>query len=127
MDTRGLAEILDWTKTTDLVELEFRQGSEGFEFRLESAGPPVEAAFPICPLVAVTSDGVGFFRFNLPGRHSRIAEGGDVVQAEPLGLIETGAKPLEVRAPRAGRIAKILVQDGVPVQYGQALFLIEPK
>jgi acetyl-CoA carboxylase biotin carboxyl carrier protein len=30
-------------------------------------------------------------------------------------------------AKAAGRVAKILVENGQPVEYGQALFLLEPQ
>jgi acetyl-CoA carboxylase biotin carboxyl carrier protein len=32
----------------------------------------------------------------------------------------------EIESNVAGRIAKILVENGQPVEYGQPLFLIEP-
>jgi acetyl-CoA carboxylase biotin carboxyl carrier protein len=31
----------------------------------------------------------------------------------------------QIRAPRAGRIARIFVEDAEPVEYGAALMLIE--
>ena len=31
----------------------------------------------------------------------------------------------EIRAPRAGRVSRILVEDGQPVEYGKALMVIE--
>jgi acetyl-CoA carboxylase biotin carboxyl carrier protein len=33
----------------------------------------------------------------------------------------------EIESKVAGRISKILVENGQPVEYGQPLFLIEPR
>jgi len=34
--------------------------------------------------------------------------------------------PNELRAPVSGVVARLLVDDGAPVEYGQTLLLIEP-
>jgi acetyl-CoA carboxylase biotin carboxyl carrier protein len=53
-------------------------------------------------------------------------EVGDVVTAGQTILIVEAMKHLnEVAAPRAGRIADILVEDGQPVEFGQPLMIIE--
>jgi acetyl-CoA carboxylase biotin carboxyl carrier protein len=53
-------------------------------------------------------------------------EVGDVVQAGQTILIVEAMKHMnEVAAPRAGRIADILVEDGQPVEFGQPLMIIE--
>jgi acetyl-CoA carboxylase biotin carboxyl carrier protein len=31
----------------------------------------------------------------------------------------------QIRAPKAGRIAEILIADGTPVEYGQVLMVVE--
>lgn len=125
MDTRVLDEILTWMRTTDLVELAFRRGSEGFEFRTDSA-PPTPAAFPASSFMPVCSTAVGVFRASKPGAAPRAQEGGSVTSGDSLGIIETGSKAVEISAPSGGRIVKILAQDGAPVEYGQPLFLIAP-
>ena len=42
-----------------------------------------------------------------------------------LAWIETMGLRHEVRAPRDGRILEILVQEGEPVEYGQALLVLQ--
>ena len=125
MDTRMLNEILTWMKTTDLVELAFKRGSQGFEFRTEAA-PPAQTAFPASTLIPVTSPTIGIFRSSKPGNVARVQEGGSVASGESLGLVETGSKTVEIKAAGAGRVIKALAQDGDPVEYGQPLFLIAP-
>jgi len=118
-------EILAWMKTTDLVELAFKRGSEGFEFRTPTA-TPAGAAFPASRLVPVSSPTVGIFRTSRPGSAPRAQEGGSVASGEFLGLIETGSNATEITAGCAGRVVKVLAQDGDPVEYGQPLFLVAP-
>lgn len=125
MDTRTLNEILAWMKTTDLLELSFKRGSRGFEFRTEAAAP-AEAAFPASTLLPVVSPTVGIFRASKPGSVARAQEGGSVSSGEALGHVETGAQSVAIKAAGAGRIIKALAQDGDPVEYGQPLFLIAP-
>jgi acetyl-CoA carboxylase biotin carboxyl carrier protein len=53
-------------------------------------------------------------------------EVGDVVTAGQTILIVEAMKHMnEVAAPRAGRVADILVEDGQPVEFGQPLMIIE--
>lgn len=125
METRMLNEILTWMKTTDLVELAFKRGSQGFEFRTESA-PPVQAAFPASTLVPVASPTVGIFRAGKLGSAPHVQEGGSVTSGQSLGIVEMGSQTVEIKAGCAGRIVKALTQDGDPVEYGQPLFLIAP-
>ena len=125
MDTRVLDEILSWMRTTDLVELSYRRGSDGFEFRTDAA-PAAPAAFPASSLVPVCSTAVGVFRFSKPGSAPRAQEGGAVACGASLGIVETGTKAVEISAPSAGRLVKVLAQDGAPVEFGQPLFLIAP-
>ena len=125
MDTRTLDEILTWMRSTDLVELAYKRGSEGFEFRTEGA-PLAEAAFPASSLVPVSSTAVGVFRASRPGLAPKAQEGGSVASGDWLGLVETGGASVDVSAPSAGRLVKVLAQDGAAVEYGQPLFLIAP-
>jgi acetyl-CoA carboxylase biotin carboxyl carrier protein len=51
---------------------------------------------------------------------------GDKVETGQVLLIIEAMKVMnQIRAPRAGRVAEILVSDGAPVEYGQVLMLIE--
>jgi biotin carboxyl carrier protein len=43
-----------------------------------------------------------------------------------LCVIEAMKLMNEIEAKAAGRVAKILVENAQPVEYGQTLFLIEP-
>lgn len=126
MDAQTLNPIVSWMRSTDLLELSFKHGREGFEFRLEGSRENVPTAFPSATIHPVTSPGVGLFRWAPPGIPKRVEEGAWVEKGSPLGLLETGGKPIQLVAPWAGRVVKIFVQEGDPVEYGRPLFFLSP-
>ena len=128
MKTSQLQDVLSWIRTTDLVEVAYRDGSAGFSFAVaEPAAPPAYPA-PACRFQAVTSPAVGLFRASALGKGRRAEEGSAVAEGAVLGLIDAGAGPqTTVKAPCAGRVAKIFIDDGAPAEYGQVLMFLEPR
>lgn len=127
MNTERLRDVLAWIKSTDLVEVSFKKGSEGFS--LSSS----EAAAHDYPVVAsrflpVTAPCVGIFQFNLPGKSRKHDEGSEVAEGDLLGLIQTAkGRSEQVKAPSAGRLARVMIEAGAGVEYGQPLFFVEPR
>ena len=75
----------------------------------------------------VTAPLVGRFRVALkPGGAPLVAAGDIVRHGQIVGAIETLNVYNEVEADHPGRISAILVAEGQPVEYGQALMAIEP-
>jgi acetyl-CoA carboxylase biotin carboxyl carrier protein len=67
-----------------------------------------------------------FYRAPTP-EASPFVEVGQVVQVKSvLCIIEAMKLMNEIESDAAGRIVKILVENGQPVEYNQSLFLIEP-
>jgi acetyl-CoA carboxylase biotin carboxyl carrier protein len=60
-----------------------------------------------------------------PGAPAFIRLGETVAAGQPLLIIEAMKVMNEIRAPRAGRIVQILIEDAQPVEYGAPLMLIE--
>ena len=56
-----------------------------------------------------------------PGAPAFVRLGETVAEGQPLLIIEAMKVMNEIRAPRAGRIAQILVADAQPVEYGAML------
>ena len=85
-----------------------------------------EAAAPAETGHAVKSPMVGtFYRSSSPGAKA-FAEVGDTVKAgQAVCIIEAMKIMNEIEADKDGVIAKILVENGKPVEYGQPLFIIE--
>jgi len=60
-----------------------------------------------------------------PGAAPFVAVGSKVAQGQTLLLIEAMKTFNQVRAPRAGTVARILVEPGMPVEYGEPLMIVE--
>jgi acetyl-CoA carboxylase biotin carboxyl carrier protein len=51
--------------------------------------------------------------------------GSIVKEGDKLLLVEAMKTFNEIVAPKAGKVLEILIEDGSPVEYGQALMIIE--
>lgn len=63
-----------------------------------------------------------FYRSSAPGEKSFINVGDHVDANTTVCIIEAMKVMNEIKAETSGTIARILAEDGKPVQYGQALF-----
>ena len=76
---------------------------------------------------AISSPLVGtFFRCPAPGKPPFVEVGSVVESGATLCIVESMKVMNEIEIDVKGRVAKILVEDGQPVEYGQHLFLVEP-
>jgi acetyl-CoA carboxylase biotin carboxyl carrier protein len=70
---------------------------------------------------------VGTFHRAAAPEAPAFVEIGDVVErGQVLCVIEAMKMMNEIEAEFRGRVIKIVVENGRPVEYGEALFLIEP-
>ncbi len=60
-----------------------------------------------------------------PGAAPFVTVGSRVAQGQTLLLIEAMKTFNQVRAPRAGVVSRILVEAGMPVEYGEPLMVVE--
>jgi acetyl-CoA carboxylase biotin carboxyl carrier protein len=60
-----------------------------------------------------------------PGAAPFVTVGSRVAQGQTLLLIEAMKTFNQVRAPRAGTVSRILVEAGMPVEYGEPLMIVE--
>jgi acetyl-CoA carboxylase biotin carboxyl carrier protein len=75
----------------------------------------------------ITAPMVGtFYAAPSPKDQPYIQEGDTVHPGDRVGIIETMKMMNEIEAEIGGRVTRILVQNGQPVEYGQALMLVEP-
>lgn len=91
--------------------------------------PPADAAAEMVEVnqVKVTSPIVGtFYRASAPDKPPYVEAGDIVKKGQVLCIIEAMKLMNEIESEASGKIAKILVENGQPVEYGQPLFLIEP-
>lgn len=78
-------------------------------------------------LVTVTSPIVGtFYRSASPDAKPFVEEGDRVKKGQILCIIEAMKLMNEIESDVDGKLIKILIENGHPVEYGEPLFLIEP-
>jgi acetyl-CoA carboxylase biotin carboxyl carrier protein len=133
---RRLAKVLDEQR---LTEVEAAWGE--IRVRVQRAAPPPPAAAAhgaglSDPVIVVERPGnavtveapmVGtFYRASSPGAEPYVREGDVVKEGQIVCIIEAMKLMNEIEAKVAGRVSKILVENGHAVEYGQPLFLIEP-
>jgi acetyl-CoA carboxylase biotin carboxyl carrier protein len=90
-----------------------------------ASGPPPVADIAKHPGV-VPSPMVGtVYWASEPGAKPFIEVGAKVTVGQTLLIIEAMKTMNQIPAPRAGTVTQILVDDGVPVEYGEPLVIIE--
>ena len=78
-------------------------------------------------LVPVEAPMVGtFYRAPKPDAPPFVAEGDVVKEGQVLCIVEAMKLMNEIEAKVAGRIVKVVVENGQPVEFGQPLFLVDP-
>lgn len=144
MDIDEIRKLIDLMAETGVAELEVKD-AEG-HVRLVLGGPAsvptqiVQAAPAVSPQAAapsepdadeaglrITSPMVGTF-YQAPGPDAKpFVSVGDVVEAgDVVCIIEAMKMMNEIESEQRGRLRRVLVENGQPVEYGQALFLLEP-
>ena len=139
---RQLAEVMDQYRIKELT-LEQNESKVHLVKNSFSSEPPVprpvetpaeEVALPAQPSTPapveeekttfeITAPLVGtFFRSSAPETPALVSEGSHVEPDDVVCIIEALHVMNEIKADRAGTIARILVEDGTPVQFGQPLF-----
>ncbi|MFQ3663471.1 MAG: acetyl-CoA carboxylase biotin carboxyl carrier protein [Chloroflexaceae bacterium] len=86
-------------------------------------GPPAE--MPAGHTVLAPMVGT-FYAAPSPKDPPFVQEGDEVRVGDSIGIIEAMKMMNEIEADASGRIARILVKNGQPVEYGQPLMVIEP-
>ncbi len=123
MDTKLIADVTAWMKTTDLAEFCYEQNGNCIEIKTQQALPePTEFT---CSLTAVPAPAVGIYHLAAKGQNLTLTEGQEVQEGDALGIVETVSKQHAIAAPISGKLRKINIQDGGVVEFGLPLFFIE--
>lgn len=133
---RRLASLLE---ETGLSEIEYE--AEGHRIRVGRGvaahaaplAPPPAApqtgpapASDVVPAGAVTAPMVGtVYVAAEPGSAPFVRVGDDVSEGDTLLIIEAMKVMNPLTSPHAGKVTRILVRDGQPVEFGEPLIIIE--
>ena len=151
MNEGKLRKLLELFRDSDLEEIEVQHSFwHGTRIRLTRSRAPSPVApaapMPIAPVPTApttelapaekTDDGlhevlspmVGtFYRAASPEADPFVSEGDSIESGQTLCIIEAMKIMNEIPADVQGEVVEILVGDGQPVEYNQALFKIRPS
>lgn len=147
MLNKEIKALLKLMEGTDIEELEVQRAGIRIRIRRRGAGGEINtvvresqvtasggeaAAGALVPgrehLVTIESPMVGtFYRAPNPGVDPYVREGDFVEKGTVLCIIEAMKLMNEIEAEVPGRVISILVESGQPVEFGQPLFLLEPR
>jgi biotin carboxyl carrier protein len=99
---------------------------ELLEYAAIASPNAAEAEAEAVKALDIRSTLVGFYRAVARRGAKPLAPGDSVKEGQIIGAVEALNVLNEVESPAAGRVRKILVDDGQPVQYGQVLMMVEP-
>jgi acetyl-CoA carboxylase biotin carboxyl carrier protein len=149
MDLKELKGLLRLMEGSDVEELEVEEGGRRVRIRRRagetgaplvapqrtslpvqsSARVPVAASIPpeAAGLAPIESPMVGtFYRAPAPGADPYVKEGDFIRKGAVVCIIEAMKLMNEIETEVAGRVVKVMLENGQPVEFGQALFLVEP-
>lgn len=154
MSIDKIKALLELMRENEVVELELEEGdfrvalrkpgafvAAGIPAAMPAPLPMAQPAAPAAPsqavsaapsadeagLVPIKSPIVGtFYRSPAPEAPPFVQEDAKVTKDTVVCIIEAMKIMNEIRAEVAGKIVKVLVESGEPVEYGQPLFMVRP-
>ena len=147
MDTEFVRKLAQILHEADLGEIELADGNRRIRVARPAvtvtaapAGPAMPAGSPAAAVAgpaagandlakhpgAVTSPIVGTaYLAPEPGKPNFVAVGDKVTAGQTLLIIEAMKTFNPIKAPKAGMIVRILVENAQPVEFGEALMIVE--
>ena len=124
-----LERIIELLKREGLTEITVWEGDRRITVKREPLSrhePLTESAEEESETFTIGAPLVGTFYLRpSPDDPPFVEEGAEVSPGDTLCVIEAMKVLNEIKAERAGKLRRILVENGTPVEYGQPLFLFE--
>ena len=148
-ETKLVKELADILDASGLAEIEYETEAVSIRLSRVTGAAPVAAVAPAAPVPAaapapaaeapaaapanpashpgaVTSPMVGtVYSSPEPDAPAFISEGDTVKAGQTLFIVEAMKVMNPITAPKAGTVTNILVQNAQPVEFGEALVIIE--
>ncbi len=144
IDQQMIRDLADLLNETGLTEIEWNEGP--LKVRVTKGGAPIYAAAPVAAAAAavaasggapaasdeashpgaVKSPMVGtVYTAPEPGAATFVKVGDSVNAGQTVLIVEAMKTMNPITAPKAGRVARILIENQQPVEFGQPLLIIE--
>lgn len=144
MELDEIKNLIELLQDSDITELQIEKEGSKLKIKREkfmSVFEPVEhvgkSAAPIekidrdadeQKLITINSPIVGiFYSAQSPESPAFVSVGIRVNKGQVLCIVEAMKLMNEIESDTDGTIAKILVENGQPVEYGEPLFLVDPS
>lgn len=149
MDIRKVKKLIEMLEESSLAEIEIHEGEESIRISRASSTATAAAVAMAAPIAAIApaatapasdtseeasvpsghavkSPMVGtFYSAPSPGAKPFVQVGDTVNEGDTLCIIEAMKMLNEIEADKTGVIKAVLKENGQPVEYGEALFVIE--
>lgn len=156
MNIKEIKELIELLKTNDVSEIEIEREGVKIKLKKGSLSPVITPSAiispqPVIPVhpqpslppqiepakeqkppqtdntITIVSPMVGtFFRAPALDAPPYVKEGDTITEGKTVCIIEAMKLMNEIKSEVKGKIIKVLVENGQPVEFGQALFLVEP-
>ena len=148
MDVRKIKTLIELINSSDIAEIEIKEGEESVRISRNSSTAPAMIAAPApqistnqvtapatteAPSAASAHSGeiiespmVGtFYRASSPTAQAFVEVGQSVAVGDTLCIIEAMKMLNQIESDKAGTITQVLVENEQPVEFGQPLFIVE--
>ena len=153
MDIRKVKKLIELLEESGIAEIEIHEGEESV--RISRGGspplpqtmvnvPPVDASSSLKTQLStnensssddysdegevITAPMVGiFYSSPSPGQPPFVNKGQNIKTGDVLCIIEAMKIMNQIEADIDGKLVRVLVENGDPVEYGQPLFVINPS
>jgi len=157
MDIRKVKKLIELLKESGMAEIEIHEGEESVRISrgVSVAAPQTMITVPQAAPVSQVSESIKSHLTTDEGTpNDDYSNEGDVITAPMVGIFYTSPSPEEppffskgqrikvgdviciieamkimnqIEADIDGKLVRVLVEDGEPVEYGQPLFVIDPS
>jgi biotin carboxyl carrier protein len=136
MNPQEIKDFLKSIKDTDIEEMQYNSGDNSLYFKKSC----VESIIPILKeipvekkeekkkqtIIPIKSKMVGTFAgVQSNDKEPLLKEGDNIAEGQKIGQIEAMKIIKDIHSDIKGKIVKILIANGQPVEYGQELFLVD--
>ena len=157
MDIRKVKKLIELLKESGMAEIEIHEGEESVRISrgVSITAPQTMITVPQAASVAQASDSIkSHLTTDESASSDDYSDEGDVITAPMVGIFYTSPSPEEppffskgqsvkagdviciieamkimnqIESDTDGKLVRVLVEDGEPVEYGQPLFVIDPS
>ena len=147
MDMRKVKKLIELLESSDIAEIEIKEGEEAVRISRGSTATTAPVAYapaPVAPIAApvaapmeaeaaapaakgkvIPSPMVGtFYRAPSPSSPPFVEIGKHVKVGDPVCIVEAMKMMNQIEADHAGAVEAILIEDGEPVEFDQPLITI---